>query len=454
VSPDPSELTISEAGRELGARRLSPIELVEAILARIDRRNDELRAYLHVDADAALAAARGAERELRAGTARPLTGIPICVKDVIDAAGLATTAGASGWSRRPTVDAPAVARLRDAGAIVVGKGNTNEFAFGIDGQNPHWGSCRNPHDESRISGGSSAGPACATAAGLALAGVGTDTSGSLRVPASLCGLVAIRPTHGLVPIAGVLPLAWSYDTVGPLARTVADVRLLLETMVGPSGRGGGGEGDRVPRGRRLGLLTQFLGAACDPGIADATRAAAELLESLGAEVRPIELPRLERVDAIHKLIQFSEAAAVHRPWIDEQRLRYEPAVRDRLEAGAAIPAEDYLLAQRARRLVAEETARAMEGVDALLGPATPIPAPPLGAETVDVDGRPAPLRPTLLAFTEPLSQFGTPVVAVPLGERDGLPFGLQLMGRPGSEAFLLDLAAAYRRASGATEPDG
>jgi aspartyl-tRNA(Asn)/glutamyl-tRNA(Gln) amidotransferase subunit A len=453
VSSDPTELTISEARRELGARRLSPVELVTATLDRIDRLNDQLRAYLHVDAEAALAAARREERELERDAAGPLAGIPICVKDVIDAAGLPTTAGANGWSRRPTADAPAVARLRQAGAIVVGKGNTNEFAFGIDGQNPHWGSCRNPHDPTRISGGSSAGPACATAAGLALAGIGTDASGSLRVPASLCGLVAIRPTHGLVPTAGVVPLAWSYDTIGPLARTVADARLLLETMAGPRRPGEDGADADPARGRKLGLLTQFLGAECEREIADATCDAATLLESLGAEVRPIELPRFDEIDAIHRLIQFSEAAAVHRPWIDDQRPRYEPAVRDRLEAGAAIPAEDYLLAQRARRLLAEETAWAMDGIDALIGPTTPIAAPPLGAEEVQIYGRAAPLRPTLLAFTEPLSQFGTPVVAVPLRERDGLPYGLQLMGRPDSEALLCDLAAAYRRAAAGEEAE-
>src|SRR5207244_2746062 len=162
VTPDPPGLPISEAREELAARRLSPVELIEGTLARIDRHNDELNAYLHVDPEGALAAARLAEKALRNGSAGPLAGIPICVKDVIGVAGMPTTAGASGWSRHPAADAPAVARLREAGAIVVGKGNTNEFAFGIDGQNPHWGSCRNPHDETRISGGSSAGPASAT----------------------------------------------------------------------------------------------------------------------------------------------------------------------------------------------------------------------------------------------------------------------------------------------------
>jgi aspartyl-tRNA(Asn)/glutamyl-tRNA(Gln) amidotransferase subunit A len=455
VSPDLAGLTIAAASKELAARRLSAVELVEGTLAAVDRDNERLNAYLHVDREGALAAARGAEAALDDGSAGPLAGIPICVKDVIHVAGMPTTAGSSGWSRLPAADAAAVARLREAGAVIVGKGNTNEFAFGIDGRNPHRGDCRNPRDPTRISGGSSAGPAVATGAGLALGGLGTDTSGSLRVPASLCGLVAVRPTHGLVPTGGVVPLAWSYDTVGPLARTVGDAALLLEVIAGPAlGPAGDAGGDPPPdlRGRTVGLMTQFVEAGCDPEIAAATRAAAALLESLGAEVRPVELPRLEHIETIHTVIQFAEAAAVHRQWIDDQRPRYEPAVLDRLEAGAALAATDYLDAQRARGLVRVETARAIDGVDALIAPATPIAAPPLDADTVDLDGRPVPVRPALLSFTLPLSQLGTPVVAIPLGMSAGLPFGLQITGRPGTERSLLALAAAYRRAAGVGEP--
>jgi aspartyl-tRNA(Asn)/glutamyl-tRNA(Gln) amidotransferase subunit A len=454
VSPDLAGLTIAAASKELAARQLSAVELVEGTLAAIDRDNERLNAYLHVDREGALAAARRAEAALDDGSAGPLAGIPICVKDVIHVAGMPTTAGSSGWSRLPTADAAAVARLREAGAVVIGKGNTNEFAYGIDGRNPHRGDCRNPRDPTRISGGSSAGPACATVAGLALGGLGTDTSGSLRVPASLCGLVAVRPTHGLVPTAGVVPLAWSYDTVGPLARTVGDAALLLEVIAGPALGPAGGPWRSPPnlRGRTIGLLTQFVESGCDPEIAAATRAAAALLESLGAEVRPVELPRLEHIDAIHTIIQFAEAAAVHRRWIDDQRPRYEPAVLDRLEAGAALAATDYLEAQRARELVCVETARAIVGVDALIAPATPIVAPLLDADTVDVDGRPVPVRQALLSFTVPLGQLGTPVVTIPLGESAGLPFGLQITGRPGAERSLLAFASAYRRAAGVGEP--
>lgn len=454
MSPDLAGLTIVAARKLLAARRLSAVELVEETLAAVERDNERLGAYLHVDREGALAAARRAQAALDDGSAGPLAGIPICVKDVIDVAGLPTTAGASGWSRLPAADAVAVARLREAGAVVVGKGNTNEFAFGVDGRNPHRGDCRNPRDPTRITGGSSAGPACATAAGLALGGLGTDTSGSLRVPASLCGLVTVRPTHGLVPTAGVIPLAWSYDTVGPLARTVGDTTLLLEAIAGPA-LGPAAEAGDAPahlRGATIGLLTEFVEAGCDPEIASATHGAAALMESLGAEVRPIQLPRLEHIETIHTVIQFAEAAAVHQQWMDDQRPRYEPAVLTRLEAGAALTATEYLQAQRARQLVRVETARAIDGLDALIAPATPIVAPPLDAATVEVDGRRVPIRPALLSFTLPLTQLGTPVVTIPLGESAGLPFGLQITGRPGTERSLLTLATTYRRAAGIDEP--
>ena len=446
--PGPAALSIAEARREIDAGRLSPVELTEAVLAAVESENEELRAYLHVDREAALATARHAERALREGLAGPLAGIPICVKDVIDVAGMPTTAGAAGWSRSTTDDAPAVARLRETGAVIVGKGNTNEFAFGIDGRNPHRGDCRNPLDRTRISGGSSAGPACSTAAGLALAGVGTDTSGSLRVPASLCGLVSLRPTHGLVPTAGVVPLAWSYDVVGPITRTVEDAALVFGVLAGADGA----LPEAPLRGRRVGIVTAFLERGCPGWLAEAVRAAAATLEADGAEIQEVELPLQEHVVAIHQAIQFAEAASAHSGWVGEQRERYEPGVRDRLEAGALLTAADYLNAQRARALLMEETARVTEGLDALLAPATPVVAPPLDAETVEVAGEQVPQRVALLSFTVPLNQLGTPVVVVPLGEHEGLPFGMQIMGRVGRDRELLGLAASYRRAAGQPEP--
>jgi len=450
-SADPAPLPIAEATRRIAAGELSALELTEAVLARIVELDPTLNAYLHVDGDAALDQARAADRRR---DRPPLLGIPVCVKDLIDVLNTPTTAGAAAWSRTPDRDAGVVQRLRAAGAVIVGKGNTNEFAYGVDGLNPHRGDCLNPYDSGRLSGGSSSGPAVATAAGMALAGIGTDTSGSIRVPASLCGLVGIRPTLGRVSRAGVIPLAWSYDTVGPLARSVEDAAIVLAVLAGPGGRDPTAAARAVPdfrpgrepdvKGLRLGVVEELVDAA-EPYVADALAATARELETLGADVVPLRFELLHHAIAIHHLVQQAEAAEVHAPWFDEQRDRYAEPVRRRLEAGRLIPASSYLAAQRARRLLIEDVARAMEGVDALLAPSTPIVAPHRDAGDVEIRGATVPLRRALLACTLPLSELGSPVVSVPIGSHAGLPFGMQIAGRPFSEPQLLRIAAVCER---------
>jgi aspartyl-tRNA(Asn)/glutamyl-tRNA(Gln) amidotransferase subunit A len=423
---DPAELTVVAARAAIRARELSPVELLDAVLGRIAARNDELHAYLLVDDVGALAAARAAESAARSGDQRPLLGIPICVKDVIDVARLPTTAGAAGWRREPIDDATAVARLRAAGAVIVGKGNTNEFAYGIDGRNPHWGDVRNPFDPDRLAGGSTAGPAAAVATGMALAGLGTDTTGSLRVPAALCGLVGLRPTLGAVPLHGVVPLAWSYDVVGPIARTVQDVAVLWSVLAGAETE------HRDPRLPRVGILDSLLAGSAHPVAAGVRRVAV----ALDAEL--VELDRLAHAEAVHTIVQMSEASAVHAPWFADQRSRYSAPVRERIELGRTIPALDYLRAQQAHRLVVDEFERTMqdEGLVALLAPTSLDVAPPLSGDQADQ-------RRTLLSAVLPLSQTSGPVVSVPGGTGDGgLPFGVQLAGRRGDEAALLALAAS------------
>jgi aspartyl-tRNA(Asn)/glutamyl-tRNA(Gln) amidotransferase subunit A len=440
----PADLTIAEARLEMAAGRLTAVALTEAVLARIGERNAELNAYLEVDADGALEQARAADAR---PDPPPLNGIPICVKDVIDVAGTPTTAGSAGWTRSPPWDAPAVARLRQAGAVIVGKGHTNEFAYGVDGLNPHRGDCRNPFDASRVSGGSSSGPAVATATGMALAGLGTDTSGSLRVPASLCGIVGIRPTLELVPRAGVVPLAWSYDTVGPLARTVEDAAILLGAL---SGRDESAELDAGAGGLRLGVVDELMDAA-EPYVAEGI---ARVAEELGAEIVPLRFERLRHANAMHLLVQQAEAARVHAPWFRSQRNRYAEPVRRRLEAGHLIPASAYLAAQQARRLLVEEVARRMEDVDAMLAPSTPLVAPRRDAAEVTLRGESVPLRVALLACVVPTSQLGSPAVSVPAGTRDGLPYGIQIVGRPFAEPLVLRIAAACERVAQVPEATG
>ena len=422
---DPTALTAGEARAAIAARELSPVELLDAVLERIHERNDEMHVYIHVDEDGARVAAKAAEAAAAEGDTRLLLGIPICVKDMIDVAWLPTTAGAAGWRREPAEDAPSVARLRAQGAVIVGKGNTNEFAYGIDGRNPHWGDVVHPLDPKRLPGGSSAGPAVAVATGMALAALGTDTTGSVRVPAALCGLTGLRPTLGAVPVEGVVPLAWSYDVVGPIVRSVADAVLMWSVLSDDPVAGDA----RLPR---VGVLDQLFDGATD-AVAAGVRAVADALDA-----EPVELDPLGWNEAIHTPVQMAEASSIHAQWWDEQRDRYSAPVRERLELGRLVPATDYLRAQQARRVLVDAFTDLMEdeGLVALVCPTT-LDTAPLR------DGDQAAQRHSLLAAVRPLSQTGGPVISVPAGtDADGLPFGVQLAGRPGDEAALLSLAAS------------
>ncbi|MFT3865613.1 MAG: amidase [Solirubrobacterales bacterium] len=426
---------------------------VEMAIAATERLNPTLGAYLHLDLERTRAEAAEVEaievargRAAAADPERPLAGMPICVKDIVDVAGMPTTAGAADWVRRPDEDATVVARLRAAGAVVVGKGNTNEFACGIDGRNPHKGDCRNPYDPTRLTGGSSSGPAAAVAAGMAAGGIGSDTSGSIRVPAALCGVVGIRPTRGLVPTDGIVPLAWSLDAIGPLAGDVATAALLLDVFAG-----------RPPApaplpevaGLRLGLATELL-AICEEPVAEAILAAVEALREEGAEVVEIALPDLGRANAIHRIVQACEVAAAHAPWFARQRELYAPEVVARIEPGYRLGAEAYLRAQRHRRLFTCRFAAAMDGLDAVLAPSSPVLPPPIEAEEVTVRGERRRTRPALLSCAMPFSQLDCPAVSVPVGLREGLPVGLQILGRPLGEELLLRVAGSAEGAAEAT----
>jgi aspartyl-tRNA(Asn)/glutamyl-tRNA(Gln) amidotransferase subunit A len=437
---------------------------VEAALEATRRLNPTLNAYLHVDPEGARAAAAEQDAIDAARTAiadeheaggvdapdprRPLAGMPICVKDIVDVAAMPTTAGGADWVRHPEEDATVVARLRAAGAIVIGKGNTNEFACGIDGRNPHKGDCRNPYDPERLTGGSSSGPAASVAAGMAEGGVGTDTSGSIRVPAALCGVVGIRPTRGLVPGEGVVPLAWSLDAIGPLARDVATAALLLDVFAGrpPSPAPGADVADL-----RLGLARELLELAEEP-VAEAIETAAADLAERGAEIVDCTLPDLRHATRIHRIIQTTEVAAAHAPWFERQRDLYAPEVRARIEPGYSLGAAAYLRAQRHRRLFTRAFAAAIEGLDAVLAPSSPVLAPRIADEEVMIRGRRRRTRPALLSCAAALSQLDCPAVSVPAGLRQGLPVGLQLIGRPGAEDLLLRIAAAVESNVGPIRP--
>jgi Asp-tRNA(Asn)/Glu-tRNA(Gln) amidotransferase A subunit family amidase len=419
-------------------------ERVEVAIGAAERLDPTINAYLHLDPEGARAAAAEQDAiDLARGAAagpdskRPLAGMTICVKDIVDVAGMPTTAGAEGWVRRPDSDATVVARLRAAGAIVIGKGNTNEFACGIDGRNPHRGDCRNPHDPERLSGGSSSGPAAAVATGMAEAAIGTDTGGSIRVPAALCGVVGIRPTRGLVPTDGVVPLAWSLDAVGPLAPDVATAARVLDVM---AGRGRPAPPPDVA-GMRIGLATELVERAEEP-VAEAVGATVERLREQGAEVVVITLPDLDRAAATHRIIQACEVAASHAPWFAPQRDRYAPEVRARIEPGYSLGAAVYLRAQRHRRLFTRAFAAALAGLDAMISPASPALAPRIADEEIVLRGERRSTRAALLSCVMPFGQLDGPAVSVPVGLREGLPVGLQVIGRPHAEDVVLRVAAA------------
>lgn len=448
MTADAALLTIAEARDAIDRGQLSALELTESVLRRIERMDGELGAYLRVDADAALEQARALDG--RADEQLPLKGIPVCVKDLIDVAGLPTTAGSAAWRRTPGRDAAAVAKLRRAGAVIVGKGHTNEFAYGIDGKNPHFRECRNPYDPARLPGGSSSGPAVATAAGMALAGLGTDTTGSIRVPASLCGLVGIRPTLARIPLSGVVPLAWSYDTVGPLARTVADASICFGAL---TDAGGGDDSPGSPgrsrpdlRGYRIGVINQLVDDV-EPYVESGLRDAVNRLETAGAGVSAVEFERLGHAHAIHQIVQHAEAAQAHAPWFEAQRDYYSEPVRLRLEVGRLLPASAYLTAQQARRLLIDEAAQKMQRLDALLAPATPCIAPFQDSDEVTIRGVRRDLRSALLSSVLAPSELACPVVSVPIGSHQGLPFGMQIIGKPMAEPLLLSIASVCERRS-------
>ena len=432
------------------------MELVEACLERITRA-EPLCAFWTVTAEAARGEAKAAESEIaRSGPRHPLHGIPIAHKDLYDTAGVRTTAGASFFlDRVPEEDAFTVAKLRTAGAVSLGKLAMHELAAGADSQNPHFPSCRNPWRRERIPGGSSGGSGVAVAAGLAFAATASDTAGSIRIPASLCGVVGLKPTYGLTSRRGLVPLAWSLDHAGPIARSVLDVAIVTEAMAGHDPRDPASADRPVPaltaaarapsvRGLRVALVRDHSLTGCAPAVGAAVRDAAARLERLGARVEEVALPALERAIGVNSILLVSEFASLFGD-------RYEALgaeafgedVATLLRAGGEIPARGYLDAQRQRRRIQREVAAAMANVDVLLTPTTGITAPPIGETLSSIDGVPTPSVMALIRYTAPTNVFGAPALALPAGfDDEDLPVSVQLTGRPFEDATLVQAAAA------------
>jgi aspartyl-tRNA(Asn)/glutamyl-tRNA(Gln) amidotransferase subunit A len=453
-------LSIADAGEQIRMGSLSPVELTRAYLDRIQRLDGECRAYITVLGAEALAAASAAEQEIARGHYRgPLHGIPVALKDLVMTRGIRTTCGSQilrDWV--PEVDATVAARLGQAGAVLLGKLNMHEFAYGPTGINPHYGTPGNPWGQDRMPGGSSSGSGVAVAAGLCAGALGTDTGGSIRIPASLCGIVGLKPTYGRVSRAGVIPLAWSLDHIGPMTRTVTDAGLLLQAIAGSDPADPSAAKLSVPdyrqamqgelRGLRLGLPHDLFFEKLDTEVRAAVLAAGRALEGLGAFVEEVRLPRIHHAGPATFAIIASEATAYHESYLKTRAAEYGPDVRTRLSTGQFILASQYLKAQRARQVIRADVDAVLGRFDALLLPATPIPAPRTDERTVTVDGQSDDARVWLTRCTRPINLTGHPALSVPCGlTAGGLPIGLQFVGRHFDEATLFRIGAAFERVS-------
>ena len=456
---DLCNLEIVELAPLLRDRQVSPVELTESYLDRIARLDPQLNSYIRVMPDEARAAAREAELEIGRGTWRgPLHGVPLGIKDLFDVAGVPTTMGSQILRHNvPTRDATVVERLKTAGAVILGKQNLHEFAFGITSENPHYGVVRNPWDLDRVPGGSSGGTAAAVAAGLCAAGMGSDTGASIRAPASFCGTVGLKPTYGRVSRAGALPLAWSLDHAGPLARSVADCALVLQAIAGFDSRDPGSSSEPVPdfaadldRGvgsLRLGIPREYFFDIVEPEVRRLFDLAVAALEGLGAQVEEVSLPHVEHAQVAGNVIMSSEAAAWHATWLRERPGDYGADVLQRIRGGLLVRATEYLHSQQMRALIQQDFAAAFQRVQVVLSPTVPLVAPPIG-HTLEPGG-PLNVVPRSIAnrTTVPCNLTGLPAISVPCGFTGGLPVGLQIMGPAFAEPLVLRVAAAYEAAT-------
>jgi aspartyl-tRNA(Asn)/glutamyl-tRNA(Gln) amidotransferase subunit A len=430
--------SIAELAPAIARGEVSPVDLVRGCLARIDGRR-ELNAFITVMRESALADAERAAAEIAQGRYRgPLHGVPVSVKDLVDVAGTPTTSGSAVPALQPTDDAPIVTRLREAGAIIVGKTNLHEFAFGTTTDETAFGAVRNPFDPSRSAGGSSSGAAVALVEGMCYGSIGTDTGGSIRIPSAACGTVGLKPTYGELSCDAVVPLSTTCDHVGPMTRTVADARIMFEAMLG-SAVATAGNAEPLT----LGVPTGYLLQRVDAGVRTAFALACERLTAGGHTIHEVDIPRAGITPDVYLHIVLPEASQYHAPLLAEHAGAYSPGVRLRLEMGRYVLAEDYVRARQLQQVLRASVDRALERCDALLLPALSIPAPPLGASTVDIDGAPEPVRAAMLRLTQLFNLTGHPAIAIPSGRTAaGLPVGMQLVGRQGATATLLIHAEA------------
>ena len=460
--PELLDLSLTEAARRIKRRELSPVELVDATLERIASVNPRLAAYITVFEEQARQVAQAAETMIAAGhDLGPLHGVPIALKDNVAVRGQRTTAGSrilADWL--PAEDATITSRLRRAGAIFAGKLNMHEFAWGGTSDNPHYGAVRNPWNTDRFPAGSSGGSGAAVAARACFGAIGTDTGGSIRLPSAICGIVGLRPTYGRVSNHGIIPLAWSMDTAGPMARTVEDCALMFGAIAGhdphdPASAVAPVQDclarlDEGVQGLRIGIVPGYFFSHLQPPVHAAVTAALKTLESAGAEVVDVDIRNIHGNISAQLTIESAEPSTYHQRWLRERPEDYGADVRTLLEVGEMLLATHYLQAQRYRTLLRNEFLEAFARVDIFLCPTLPFTATPVGAMKVVIEnGVEEDMLSAIMQYTGVPSLTGLPALAVPCGfDPDGLPVGMQLIGRPFDEATLFRVGAAFQRLTG------
>lgn len=457
----PTSWPLKRLAESLAARSLSPVELTEMYLRRIQQLQPRLNAFITVTAEQALSSALQAERELALGDVRgPLHGIPITLKDLIDTAGIRTTSGSKILANnRPAVDAAVARRLAEAGAILLGKTNLHEFAFGVTSVNEHYGAVCNPWNPEMIAGGSSGGSAAAVIAGMCAASLGTDTGGSIRIPASACGCVGLKPTYGRISRRGVFPLSWSMDHVGPITRTVQDAAILLELLTAHDPADPGSSAVRAeafgstvtsdPGAVRLGICRDTLLENLHPEVEQCFQTAVTVLEKRFGRVREVQWPLIKQVPLLGNIVAFAEAASVHEEWVRKRPEDYSREVLSRLRLGMTFLATDYLRAQRIRSQVLAQGEELFRDIDLLVYPTLPFAGAGIGAEKVPTGSGEEDVRVASIRLNRLANLTGYPAISIPCGltERQ-LPVGLQLMAAPFRETLLLQVACWYEQETG------
>jgi aspartyl-tRNA(Asn)/glutamyl-tRNA(Gln) amidotransferase subunit A len=449
-----TSLTLSEAADLVARREISPVELTQAHLDRTELLEERLNCVITLTPEAALESARQAEREIQRGEYRGrLHGIPLALKDLYETAGVRTTAGSRFFADYiPQADGACVERMAAAGAVILGKYNMHEIALGVTNANPHFGACHNPWQLDRVSGGSSGGCGAALAAEMCLGALGSDTGGSIRIPASLCGIVGLKPTSGRTSLRGVVPLSWNLDHPGPMARRVSDTAILLRGIAGfdledpysvdvpvsdyLQELGGG------VRGWRIALASDEFFTWGEGEVLAAVRKAAETLANLGAQVEETGFRGGREAARANGLMVTSDAAAFHQERLESRPEDFGADVLQRLRSGAAFTSSEYIQARRTQTVLRRQFEQFYDAFDLLLTPTTPVSAPPIEGPDAVEQAR------TLTRFTSPFNLTGLPAISLPCGfTESGLPIGLQIVGPPWSEAAVLRAAHAFEQAT-------